>query len=150
MIFTCLKRIYFIFLLVKNAMNFNVVIVSFLPSDHRNVRDLLIFAVSRLSFFDANGTRNIFFYFYVYFIRTNIWYVFVWWYNSTENFHVRFSQHFEYTFDIQETGTLLYGSRFLQIISTYRKQGLVGIVCTYQCQVQNYTVVLFYRACLHT
>ena len=60
MIFTCLKRVYFIFLFVKNAMNFNVVIVSFLPSDHRNDRDLLIFAVSRLSFFDANGTWNIF------------------------------------------------------------------------------------------
>ena len=60
MISTCLKRFYFIFLGVKNAMNFNVVIVSILPSDHRNDRDLLVFAVSCLSFFDANGTRNIF------------------------------------------------------------------------------------------
>ena len=56
--FYMFEKSLFIFLLVKNAMNFNVVIVSFLPSDHRNDRDLLIFAVSRLSFFDANGTRN--------------------------------------------------------------------------------------------
>ena len=57
---TYLIRFYFIFLCLKNGRNFNVVIVSFLPSDHRNDPDLLVFAVSCLSFFDANGTRNIF------------------------------------------------------------------------------------------
>ena len=41
----------------KNGRSFNVVIVSFLPSDHRNDPDLLIFAVSCLSFFDSNGTQ---------------------------------------------------------------------------------------------
>ena len=54
---TYLIRFYFIFLCLKNGRNFNVVIVSFLPSDHRNDPDLLIFAVSCLSFFDANGIQ---------------------------------------------------------------------------------------------
>lgn len=161
MISTCLIRFYFIFLCLKNGRNFNVVIVSFLPSDHRNDPDLLVFAVSCLSFFDANGTQlffvlrrkrdsKYFFDFYVYFIRTNIWYVFVRWYNSTENFHVRFSHHLEYIFHVQDTGTYLYRSRFLQTISTYMKQGLYGIVYTYQLQVQVYMVVLLYRDGLHT
>ena len=57
MISTYLIRFYFIFLCLKNGRNFNVVIVSFLPSDHRNDPDLLVFAVSCLSFFDANGTQ---------------------------------------------------------------------------------------------
>ena len=53
---------------------------------------------SCLSFFDANGTKKYFFDVYLYFLRTNIWYVFVRWYNSTENFHVQFSHDFEYIF----------------------------------------------------
>ena len=41
----------------KNGMNFNVVIVLFLLSDHRNDPNLLVFAVSCLSFFDTNRTQ---------------------------------------------------------------------------------------------
>ena len=44
----------------KNTMNFNVGIGLFLPLDHHNDHDLLVFAVSCLLFFDANGTQLFF------------------------------------------------------------------------------------------
>ena len=48
---------FILYFCVKNRMNFNVVIVSFLPLDHCNDPDLLVFAVSCLLFSDSNRTQ---------------------------------------------------------------------------------------------
>ena len=84
-------------------MNFNVVIVSFLPSDHRNDRDLLIFAVSCLSFFDANGTQN---------ILSSI----LLWRKWDSKY---FFSIFMYILYVLTFGMFLYGGTILLSISTY-------------------------------
>ena len=70
MISTCFDRFYFIFLCVKNTMKFNVGIVLFLLSDHHNDHNLLLFAVSCLSFFNANGTELCFHFSIPFYIQT--------------------------------------------------------------------------------
>ena len=75
--------------------SFAVILIDF---DHRNDPDLLVFAVSCLSFFDANGTQlffvlrrkrdSIIFRFFRTFLHTNLWYRFVLWYTSTLSVHV--------------------------------------------------------------
>ena len=95
---------FILYFCLKNAMNFNVVIVSFLPSDHRNDPDLLVFAVSCLSFFDANGTQ-LFFDFSVLFLHTNLWYRFELWYTSTLCVHVHNFCNWSYIFHVQILGT---------------------------------------------
>jgi hypothetical protein len=124
MISTYLIRFYFIFLCLKNGRNFNVVIVSFLPSDHRNDPDLLVFAVSCLSFFDANGTQlffvlrrkrdSIIFRFFRTFLHTNLWYRFVLWYTSTLSVHVHNFCNWSYIFHVQILGTCFTDRTVLQ------------------------------------
>ena len=130
MISTYLIRFYFIFLCLKNGRNFNVVIVSFLPSDHRNIpiyssllslvcRSSTQTGLNYFSFFDANRTRNIF-------------------------------SIFMYILYVLTFCMFLYGGTILLRISTYVFPITWSIFFTYRIQVHIYTGVGFYRQFLHT
>ena len=128
-------------------MNFKVVIVSFLPSDHRNVRDLLIFAVSRLSFFDANGTRN---FLSSILLRRKRDSKFSLVYPSSTQTGLIFFSVFIYNFYVLTFGMFLYGGTILLRISTYAFPITSSIFFTCRIQVYNYTVVGLYRKRPHT
>ena len=154
MISTCFDRFYFIFLCVKNVLNFNVGIVLFLSLDHCNYCDLLIFAVSCLSFFDANRTQlffvlrrkrdSIIFRFFRTFLHTNLWYRFVLWYTSTLSVHVHNFCNWSYIFDVQILGTCFNDSGALHRNLHTLLLKFHRTFWTYAEVVLNYTLVDFY------
>ena len=115
MISTCLIRFYFIFLCLKNGRNFNVVIVSFLPSDHRN-DPWSARLCCLLSVVLQRKRDSIIFRFFRTFLHTNLWYCFVMCCTSTLSVHVHNFCNWSYIFHVRIIGTCFTYNTFLQRI----------------------------------